>query len=84
MLVVAEFCNIVRDDFLDDRLDILRWHQFMATFNDHGEDLRNLILIMRTEISHQMWIKLKKLNFVSTNHTRDESQHKQFDLVLFI
>ena len=47
MLVVAVLCDKVGDDLLNDGLDLLRWNEFMTRFNNHCENLSDLVFLMR-------------------------------------
>ena len=46
MLVCTVFCDEVADNFIHDWLDLLWWDEIVTRFNDHGEDLTDLVLLM--------------------------------------
>jgi hypothetical protein len=84
VLIIAIFGTIVANNSLDHWPHRLWWNKTMARLNDHGKDFRYLILVMTVQISQQVWVKLQKLDLVSSDHSGDQSQHVQFDLVFVI
>lgn len=84
VLIVAVFRDVVRDDPLNDRSYDFRRNHFVTRFNDHGEDLADLVLRVARQVPQQVRIESRHLNFVTTNETRDQSQHIQFDLVAVV
>lgn len=84
MLVIAVFSHIVRDNPFNNRHDRFWWHQLMTWFNYHGKNLRHFVFVVWGQISKQVRIKTKDLNFVSTNHSWDKSQHIKFYLIFVI
>lgn len=54
----------------------------MAGLNDHGEDLRDLVLVVSTQIPKKIRVEREQLNFMSANHSGNKSELIQFDLVL--
>jgi hypothetical protein len=56
----------------------------MTRFNNHSEDLSNLVLLMRLQVTEQEGVELLENQRMATDQTRDESHHKQFDLIPII
>mgnify|MGYP000872813199 CR=1 FL=1 len=84
VLVLAVLGHVVVDDFLRDGLDLLRRHQFVARLDYHGEDLANLVFLVRVQIAQNVRVELQDEQIVSADETRDEPKHEKFDLVLVI
>jgi len=56
----------------------------MARFNDHGENLRNFIFVVTVQITQKIWIELKQLNLMTANHSRNQSEHVELNLVFIV
>ena len=56
----------------------------MASLNDHGENLTDLVLLMRVEVPQDVGVELEDDQAVAADETRHKSEHEELDLVLVV
>lgn len=69
VLVLTILRTIVIDDLLSDGLDLLRRHKLMTRLDNHGENLTDLVLLMRVEVPQNVGIELKDKQIVAANES---------------
>lgn len=84
MLVLAVFSDIVVDDLLGDRLDLLGRDELVARLNNHGENLTDFVLLMGVQVPQNVGVELEDDQVVAADETRHKPEHEQLDLVLVI
>lgn len=81
MLVGAVLGHIVVNNSLNYRLDLFRRDELVATFDNHCEDLSNLVLLMGGKISEYIGVELEDHQFVAPDKSRHHPQHVELHLV---
>ena len=84
MLVCAVVCDVVLNDSVNQRFDVLRRDQVMTWLDNHSKDLANFILVMRGQVAEHVRIELKNKEIVSSYQSTNQSKHEQLDIILII
>ena len=56
----------------------------MATLNDHGENLTNLVFLMTVQVPQNIGVELQDHQIVTTDQAGNKAQHEQLDLVFIV
>ena len=67
VLILAVFGHVVVDYLLCQRFYFFGRHEFVASFDNHGENLADFVLLMRVEISKDEWVELDYDQVVTSN-----------------
>jgi len=84
VLVCAVVCNIVLYYTIYKRFYILWGYQIVACLNYHCKNLANFILIVRSEVSEYVGVKLKDQQIMSSNQSTDKTKHEQLNIIFVI
>ena len=84
VLILAVLSDVVVDYLLCQRFYFFWRYEFVTSFDNHGENLADFVLLVGVEVSKDERVELDYDKVVASNESRDKPEHEQLDLILVI